>query len=468
MHYARENLSSLTAIVAATWLCACAPSQFDGLSGGRRMHQEGEPSAQAGDAESEGEADADGEALSDAEAEADASSAMDAGMDAAGPISEAGPSSEPSDAGSDARAADAEAGSPTCPRSTGFAAAPMAIELARLKPPSSVASRTAGPSVQLATTRIWTFENLRLSPTVSDTRPAARPGNFPSSARDGTSTPWTRSTPTSDWSLSENLDAQGLPVPHLQLFSAEQANGEFVSLMVTSLVRDPNQANSALGFAKKTIGWQSPSESWLVTLSSGSNMATRGAAPVFQAPEPIFGHALVRHGDYFKLFACPGAPAGTPAASAHPCLVARVPLARVGERAAYEFFTRDAFGSGTWTSDVARAAAVVNATEFALSVSYNEYLQRFLMVYGEPASNDVALRVAPAPEGPWSDRILVKQSPGRYWPNLNAREQPSLSQDCGKRVIVTTWLPLDGMTLPDGGLGWPSVGEVVLNAIDLQ
>jgi hypothetical protein len=121
-----------------------------------------------------------------------------------------------------------------------------------------------------------------------------------------------------------------------------------------------------------------------------------------------------------------------------------------------------------WTSDVTRAAAVVNANEFAVSVSFNEYLQRFLMVYGEPNSNDVALRVAPSPEGPWSPRILVKQAPGRYWFNFNTREQPSLAQDCGKRVIITTWTPQDGMMLPDGGAVWPTMGEVVLSSIALQ
>ncbi|HTV25506.1 MAG TPA: DUF4185 domain-containing protein [Polyangiaceae bacterium] len=456
----------LAALFAASLLAGCAPSKFDGLTGGRVREQD-DPNL-AGDAESTaGELDADREP-SDAEPEHEAEPDAPEGMDA-GDANAAAPPGGPSDAGQDARVLDAEAGGALCARnSTTFGAAAMAIELVRLKPPASVATRTAGPSVQLATTRIWTFESLRLSSTIADVRPAARPGNYPSSARDGTSTPWTPSAPTSVWELSEHLDAQGLPISHIPLLTAEQPNGEFLTLMIASLVRDPNQANVALGFVKKASGWQPFSESWLVTVSSGGNMATRGSAPVFQAPDPIFGHTLVRHGDYFKAFACPGTAAGTPAESAHPCLVARVPLARLGERAAYEFYARDAAGNGAWTSDVARAVAVVQATEFAVSVSFNDYLQRFLLVYGEPSSNDVALRVAPAPEGPWSERVRVRQAPGRYWPHFNAREQPSLAQNCGKRVIITSWLPLDGMSLPDGGAVFPTTGDVVLSAIDLE
>jgi hypothetical protein len=90
------------------------------------------------------------------------------------------------------------------------------------------------------------------------------------------------------------------------------------------------------------------------------------------------------------------------------------------------------------------------------------------MVYGAIFKNEVALRSAPAPEGPWSEPVLVKQTPGRYWFNFNTREHESLAQSCGQRIFVSAWSPQDGAPLPDGSQPLPSVGDVLLSAIDLE
>lgn len=468
---ARSEGISLGVALAACVVCGCAPSAFDELSGGKR--QQGDPSQiEEEDSGEDEESSLDAESPAELEPDAAPAPPRDAGMDASREEAGATDAADvpgPKDAGSPR-----DAGPSACSNSMSvrpLRAGATATELARLKRPDTITTRTLGPTVQLATNRIWAFSTLGLK--TPEARPLDRPANFPSSARDGTSTPWTLSTPTSDWSLSENLDARGVPSSLLTLTASEQAAGQQVgdltSVYVASLLRDPAQPNSAIGFAKKVIGIFVPfTESWLVTLSSGSNVAVRGSAPLFQAPDPLYGHAAVRDGDYFKLFACTPAAAGTPLESAYPCTVARVPVARVGERAAYEFYTRDTFGAGVWAAEAARSAAVVNATAYAVSLSFNEYLQQFLMVYGQPGSSDVALRSAPAPEGPWSEPVLVKQSKGLYWDNLDTREQESLAQNCGKRIIVSTWAPQDGMPLPDGGGVLPSVGDVVLSAIDLQ
>jgi hypothetical protein len=457
---ARPPVTSLLFVA----LAACLPSKFDGLSGGdgREAQEEDDASVIAADGgmdadepESELDAEEPGEEREEA--------AVEGGLEA-GAGSDAG-ASGPSDAGNDA-AIRVDGGA--CMSSSSarpLRASAEAIELARLSTPGGVVTRILGPTVQLASARIWTFDSLRLS--IPDTRPAQRPTNYPSSARDGASTPWTKLTKSNEWRLSELLDARGLPESLLTLNAAEQSLSD-VTLFVAALLRDPAQPNNAFGFAKQSIGFFAPvSRVWLVNLTSGAATATRAAAPLFVAPEPLFGHAAVRHGTYFKLFACSDGAADAGTDSANPCQLARVPLARVAERAAYEFYTRDTFGTPGWSSDISSAAPVVNATSFAVSVSFNAYLQQFLMVYGQNAGNGVTLRSAPAPEGPWSDPVTVKQVVAPGWFNLNTREHESLVQDCGKRIIISTWSPRDGV-LPDGGPSFPTTGDVVLSSIELQ
>jgi hypothetical protein len=106
---------------------------------------------------------------------------------------------------------------------------------------------------------------------------------------------------------------------------------------------------------------------------------------------------------------------------------------------------------------------VVNATDYAFSVSFNEYLHQFLMVHGTQTGNSVTLRSASLPEGPWSEPVIVKQSVPPYWFNFNTREHESLAQHCGKRILISTWSPLDG-----ANGAYPTVGDVLLSAIDLQ
>jgi hypothetical protein len=42
-----------------------------------------------------------------------------------------------------------------------------------------------------------------------------------------------------------------------------------------------------------------------------------------------------------------------------------------------------------------------------LSVSWNSYLQRYSTVYSSFFSQNVVMRTSPAPEGPWSDELLL-------------------------------------------------------------
>ena len=74
---------------------------------------------------------------------------------------------------------------------------------------------------------------------------------------------------------------------------------------------------------------------------------------------------------------------------------------------------------GGWFAGLTGAKTGGNVSE--MSVQYNEYLQKYVVLYGN-GQNNVVLRTADRPEGPWSDPITIATSlqyPGLYAPMIH-------------------------------------------------
>ena len=74
---------------------------------------------------------------------------------------------------------------------------------------------------------------------------------------------------------------------------------------------------------------------------------------------------------------------------------------------------------GGWFSGLIGAKTGGNVSE--MSVQYNEYLDKYVTLYGNGANN-VILRTADTPEGPWSDPVTIATSisyPGLYAPMIH-------------------------------------------------
>ncbi len=74
---------------------------------------------------------------------------------------------------------------------------------------------------------------------------------------------------------------------------------------------------------------------------------------------------------------------------------------------------------GGWFAGLTGAKTGGNVSE--MSVQYNDYLGKYVVMYGNGANN-VILRTADTPEGPWSDPITVATSfqyPGLYAPMIH-------------------------------------------------
>ena len=153
--------------------------------------------------------------------------------------------------------------------------------------------------------------------------------------------------------------------------------------------------------------------------------ATRTPALLFAAPEPLYVPHVVQ-GDFVYAFAC-----GQRGFLDFACKIARAPLADVETRAAYEFYD-----GSTWTSDLTRAAYVIDQTSVAPSVSYNEFLGKYLAVSGKILSSTVLIRTAARIEGPWGDPteipagtegVLAPPHADQY--NYLCVEHPELASD---------------------------------------
>ncbi|MGK3997721.1 DUF4185 domain-containing protein [Sorangium sp. So ce1024] len=149
---------------------------------------------------------------------------------------------------------------------------------------------------------------------------------------------------------------------------------------------------------------------------------------LFDADEPAPTTAALVHEGVLYAYGC--ACAGFTC----PCLVARAPVAEATERGAWRFFS-----GGGWVEGHDQAEPVTAGAPM-MSVHWNERAGRYIALYSEPVSSHIALRTAPAPEGPWSDSEVVftamAPSTPEAWPYAGLGHG-ELARDGGRLEYVT-------------------------------
>jgi len=169
---------------------------------------------------------------------------------------------------------------------------------------------------------------------------------------------------------------------------------------------------------------------------------------LFTAEEPSFGSAALSVGGTLYVYGCESVNLDKP------CKLARVDPAHVVDRSAWSYYA----GQERWSSRIEDAVPVVSGNDI-LSVSWNNYLDRFVAVYSAPLSRDVMMRTAPAPEGPWSREIqaFAAMPPTGGGTVYDAQAHPEYDVD-GGRTMYVTYSRATG----------PFASEVRLVSIDLQ
>jgi hypothetical protein len=226
--------------------------------------------------------------------------------------------------------------------------------------------------------------------------------------------------------FKERMDSAGAPMMILPETAAEQAFnqahnandckaqpcGARWALWPMSITVDP-VANRALIFYQVVsalpgaFNFQGIGES----VATWQSLSAEPQRPVFNPPvvpahpdlmftesEPSFGSASLIQSGTLYVYGCGLPSSGTDKG----CRLARVGPAQVQNLSAWTYYT----ANGTWSPQIADAASVFTGDSI-LSVAWNSYLKRYVAVYSAVFSQNVMMRTAPNPQGPWSDEIVA-------------------------------------------------------------
>jgi hypothetical protein len=150
---------------------------------------------------------------------------------------------------------------------------------------------------------------------------------------------------------------------------------------------------------------------------------------MFAQNEPTFGSSsLIRDGVLY-VYGCGNNLDGLDKG----CRLAKVDPASVQDRSTWSFYA----GNGYWSSAAADARAVFDGLDI-LNVSWNDYLQRYVAVYSALFSQNVMMRTAPAPQGPWSDEVVAFTAMAPVSGNTyDAQAHPEYNANGGQTMYVT-------------------------------
>jgi hypothetical protein len=120
-------------------------------------------------------------------------------------------------------------------------------------------------------------------------------------------------------------------------------------------------------------------------------------------------------------------------ALAGPCRLARVARANVTEGASYRYWN-----GWTWVADVQKAVVVIAGVNGEISVSYNNYLGKYLATHTQ-VPNAIALQIADHPWGPWKmvAKVPTMESTIGFRTTFRAFELPELRDACHQVTYVS-------------------------------
>lgn len=109
-------------------------------------------------------------------------------------------------------------------------------------------------------------------------------------------------------------------------------------------------------------------------------------------------------------------------------ILARAPEGKICDFDSWEFFYK-----GIWQKESNRVTRLCDHYGAEYSVSYSDYLKKYITVYTENGLSDkIILRTALKPEGPWSPPLVIYETPDTKWDKTYfcyaAKAHPELSK----------------------------------------
>jgi hypothetical protein len=125
----------------------------------------------------------------------------------------------------------------------------------------------------------------------------------------------------------------------------------------------------------------------------------------------------------------------------HQCCLARATISDIARPDRFEYLASE---SPRWSQSVSDATPLFDRMPSELSVSFNEYLGRYLAVHSLELSGRVVGRTSPSPWGPWSDPVdlwtaSVQHAHPIPYPTLvyAGKEHPEIADDGGRKIYLT-------------------------------
>ena len=123
------------------------------------------------------------------------------------------------------------------------------------------------------------------------------------------------------------------------------------------------------------------------------------------------------------------------------CFLARVKDDEIENFEKYEYLSSHLPG---WNKNIKKAIPIFTGMPNELSVSFNNYLNKYLAVHSLDLSGKIVGRTSTTPWGPWSEpttlyEVKVKRELELLYPILiyAGKEHPSLSNNNGKIIYIT-------------------------------
>lgn len=150
---------------------------------------------------------------------------------------------------------------------------------------------------------------------------------------------------------------------------------------------------------------------------------------MFNQNQPNFGSAAFIQSGVLYIYGC-----GIPSDSSDKgCRLAKVDPASVLNLSAWSYYA----GEGKWSSQSNDAVPVFDDANI-VSVSWNNYLQQYIAVYSKVLSQNVMMRTARTPEGPWSREVTafvaMQPTSGNVY---DAHAHPEYDLNNGQTIFVT-------------------------------
>lgn len=169
----------------------------------------------------------------------------------------------------------------------------------------------------------------------------------------------------------------------------------------------------------------------------------RDRVVVFKTGTPAFGIGPMVHDGRVYAWAC----------IEGGCVLGRAPLARLAEVEAWETYDGAAF-----VKDLTKGSKLITNAPGDLSMSYNPWLRKFVLVHSESFTDKVVIHTADKPEGPWSAPVTAFQTGGNQYAG---KEHVALGSACGDSIVITYF-----NRVSDGGPDY--VGELHAKEVKLR